>query len=138
MLDRGAVTVSELHTALEATHRKGGRLGTHLLRLKFVTESDLLEALEEQTGLTAVPEDMILDAKDHVREAIPMEVQRRCMAVPFARTNKQLDVAMVNPLDPESVESVRDSTDMDIRLYVASERAVAAALAAGREEGEGE
>lgn len=129
MLDRGAVTVSELHTALEATHRKGGRLGTHLLRLRFVTEEALLEALEEQTGVPAVPESVILEASDDARRELPIEIQRRLMAVPFRKGRTHVDVAMVNPLDPELVEKVRDATGLDVRVHVASERAIEVALA---------
>lgn len=40
---------------------------------------------------------------------------------------------MVNPLDPEAVEQVRASTDLEVRVHVASERAVTTALAGGAE-----
>ena len=62
LLEKGAIAIAELHTALEACHRTGGRLGTQLLRFGFVDERALLEALSEQHGVPSVPESVLLKA----------------------------------------------------------------------------
>lgn len=118
------MTVSELHTGLEMTHRKGGRLGTHLLRLGFVEEQALLEALEEQFGVKGVSEDELDNVADSIRSLVPPEISRRFGAVAVGRTGNILEVAMVNPLDLSAREAIATETKMEVRPRVASEVAI--------------
>jgi hypothetical protein len=128
LLERGAVAVAELHTALEACHRSGGRLGSQLLNFGFVTEKQLLEALSEQSGFAAVPRSVLKNASPRARQLIPLAVARRLQAVPFERMQRQLQVAMVNPRDEVAREEIRTLTGLMVEPYVAVEAAVEAAL----------
>ncbi len=124
LLSRGAVTVSELHTALEMTHRKGGRLGTHLLALGFVEEPALLEALEEQFGVAAVSERELESVPEAVRDLVPASLQQRLGVTPAGRAGNILELAMINPLDLAAREAVAEATGMEIRPRVATEAAI--------------
>ena len=131
LLERGAITVDELHTGLDAVQRKGGRLGTHLLEYGFVEVEALLEALAEQLGMPAVPEATVLAASEEARASIPGELQERYLAIPFEVTDGRVDVAMVNPRDPEAREALQRAVGRrTLRRFVTTERAVRAALAA--------
>lgn len=124
LLARGAVTVSELHTALEMTHRKGGRLGTHLLALGFVEEPALLEALEEQFGVPAVSEHELENVPQPIRDLVPAPLQERLGVTPAGRSGTVLELAMINPLDLAAREAVAEATGMEIRAKVATEAAI--------------
>ena len=54
LIERGVLSLTELHTALETCHRTGGRLGTQLLEFGYVEEGMLLEALSKQLGVPGV------------------------------------------------------------------------------------
>jgi len=128
LLERGAIEVSELYTALEACHRRGGRLGTQLLRFGFVEERDLLEALSEQLGVGFVPEELLLRASAACDTAMPVSTLERLQAVPFERMQRRLRVAMANPRDPAALEELATATGAEIEPYVASETAIVKAL----------
>ena len=129
LLEKGAIALSELHTALEACHRTGGRLGTHLLRFGFVDERALLEALSEQFGVPFVPESVLLRTAPAVLRCLPAEVELRLQAVPFDRLHNRLQVAMTNPRDPAALEELAAQTDRTLEPYVATETAVLKVLA---------
>jgi hypothetical protein len=128
LLEKGAVTVAELHTALEACQRSGGRLGTHLLRFGFVRERELLEALAEQYGVSFVPESLLLKADVAVAEAIPIDMARRLQAIPFDLLQGKLQVAMMNPRDAAALEEIGSHCGRMVEAHVATESAVAKAL----------
>jgi hypothetical protein len=124
LVERGAIDVSELHTALETCHRKGGRLGTQLLRLGFVEERPLLEALAKQLGVPFLPEQLLAKAPQSVLKAIPLEVLNRLRAIPFERTQWRLRIAMASPRDPAAIEELTTHSDVEIEPFVATEAAI--------------
>ncbi len=124
LLAKGAVTVSELHTGLEMTHRKGGRLGTNLLALGFVEEPALLEALEEQFGVPPVTERELESVPESIRELVPASLQQQLGVTPAGRSGNVLELAMINPLDLAAREAVAKATGMEIRPKVATEAAI--------------
>ncbi len=128
LLERGALAVPELHTALEACRREGGRLGTHLLRLGFMDERALLEALSVQLGVPFVPETVLTRAPEALRRSFPPGLLQRLQAVPFAQENGRLRVAMTNPNDAAAQDELASFTRLTIEPYVATEEAVQAAL----------
>jgi hypothetical protein len=124
LIEKGAIDLSELHTALEACHRRGGRLGTNLLRFGFVEETALLEALSEQFNVPFVPERFLARSIENCEHRVPAAVLRRLQAVPFERTRWRLRVAMTSPRDPAALEELAAHTDLKIEPYVATEAAV--------------
>lgn len=134
LIDWGAIAVSELHTALEACRRSGGRLGTQLIKFGFVTERTLLDALSEQYGVPSVTSRMLSKAPKDLQKALPPRLARRLQALPFGRTGTALRVAMANPRDLAKVEEVSQIVGSPVEPYVATETAILAAIAElGRE-----
>jgi hypothetical protein len=129
LLDWGVIAVSELHTALEACRRSGGRLGTQLLKFGFVDERSLLDALSEQYGVSSATARVLSRAPQELRSLLPPRVARRLQAVPFGRSGTALKVAMTNPGDPAKVEEISEITDSVIEPHVATERAILASIA---------
>lgn len=129
LLERGAIAVSELHTGLEACRRTGGRLGTQLLRFGFVDEKSLLTALAEQYGVPSVSADVVARSPLAVRRTVPVDTLKRIQAVPFLKTASSLSVAMINPRDPLAVDELAQRGGLPIEVHVATEVAVAEALA---------
>ena len=134
LLDWGAIAVSELHTALEACRRSGGRLGTQLLKFGFVTERTLLDALAEQYGVPSVTARMLTKSPRELRASLPPALARRRQALPFGRTGSALRVAMTNPRDPARIEEIAQVLGSAVEPYVATETAILGAIAELRRE----
>jgi hypothetical protein len=128
LIARGVVSPDGLRAALEACRRNGGRLGTWLVRLGFVNETVLLEALAEQTGCPSVTATELATAPADLRGLIPAALARRHLAVAFSRQGRRLDVAMINPNDLVLVDEIGSATRHTVRPHVATESALMAAL----------
>lgn len=126
---KSVLTTDQLRSGLEACRRQGGRLGTWLVRLGFINEAQLLEALGEQTRCPTARALELATAPSEVRTLLPEEFIRRHLALPFARRGKLLDVAMVNPNDAALIEEISSLTGLVVRPHVATEAALTAALA---------
>ena len=126
---KGVLSTDQLRSGLEACRRQGGRLGTWLVRLGFINEAQLLEALSEQTRCPAARALELATAPSEVRTLLPEEFSRRHLVVPFARHGKLLDVAAATPNDAALIEEISSLTGLVVRPHVATEAALTAALA---------
>ncbi len=128
LIEKGVLSLTELHTALETCHRTGGRLGTQLLEFGYVEESMLLDALAKQLGVSSVVKVKLLHSPLEVRKLLPSPVGRRLQAVPFEDTTGGVKVAMTNPNDRAAVDEISTHLKKNILPFVATEAAVLAAL----------
>jgi hypothetical protein len=128
LIERGVLSLTELHTALETCHRTGGRLGTQLLEFGYVEEGMLLEALSRQLGVPGVVKVKLLHSPLEVRKLLPAAIGRRLLSVPFENTRRGIKVAMVNPNDRAAMDEISAHLEKDILPHVATESAVLAAL----------
>ncbi|MGE5236608.1 MAG: hypothetical protein ACM3O7_09685 [Acidobacteriota bacterium] len=129
LVAKGAVSTDGLRSALEACRRSGGRLGTWLIRLGLASEAALLDALAEQTGCPPASALELATAPSEVRAIIPPPFARHHLAMAFRTHGRTLDVAMVNPNDLLLVDEIGSMTRFSVRPFVATEPALAAALA---------
>ncbi len=134
LVEHGYTSVGELHTALERSHRHRTSLGTQLLRLGFVIEAQLLEALAEQNNRPQVSREVLQAAPADVRHLLPLEVAQRLRAVVFVRSRKELHVAFSNPRDAAAVDEIQALTGLFVRPFVATDVSLTAALQALAEE----
>ncbi len=128
LIERGVLSLTELHTALETCHRTGGRLGTQLLEFGYVEERMLLDALSKQLGVPGAIKVKLLHSPLRVRKMLPTQVGRRLQAVPFEVTKGGIKVAMTNPNDRAALDEVSTHLNEKILPHVATEDAVLAAL----------
>jgi hypothetical protein len=128
LIEKGVLSLTELHTALETCHRSGGRLGTQLLEFGYVEERMLLEALSKQLGVPSVVKVKLLLSPLEVRKLLPSRVGRRLQAVPFEDTKGGTKVAMTNPNDRAAIDEISTHLKKNILPHVATEEAVLAAL----------
>jgi len=128
LIEKGVLSLGELHTALEACHRTGGRLGTQLLEYSYVEETMLLEALSRQLGVPNVLKVKLQHAPLEVRKMLPTAIGRRLQAVPFEDSIRGVKVAMTNPNDRAAIDEISSHVKKNVLPHVATEAAVMAAL----------
>jgi hypothetical protein len=128
LIEKGVLSLTELHTALETCHRSGGRLGTKLLEFGYVEERVLLDALARQLAVPSILKVKLMHSPLEVRKMIPPQVGRRLQAVPFEDTGLGVKVAMTNPNDRAAVDEIGIRLKRPVLPHVATEAAVLAAL----------
>jgi Type II secretion system (T2SS), protein E, N-terminal domain len=129
LVERGLLSPDALRAGLDACRRHGGRLGTWLVRLGFINEAALLDVLSQQTGCPTATAVELTTAPLELRTILPPSLARRHLLVPFYRQGRILSVAMVNPNDLVVIDEISRITGCTIQPHVATEAALAAALA---------
>jgi hypothetical protein len=137
LVEKGLLSPDALRAGLEACRRHGGRLGTWLVRLGFINEAALLHVLSQQTGCPTATAIELTTAPAELRALLPPSLARRHLLVPFLRQRKILAVAMANPNDLVVIDEISRITGCTIQPHVATEAALAAALALPTKQGSG-
>jgi hypothetical protein len=95
----GRLQADELDRALREQRVSGGTLGTHLVRLGFLSEADLSEALADIYGVPAASRESLEAAPEELLGLLSPEFARRHLACPFREDEAGLHVALGDPSD---------------------------------------
>ncbi|MCL6517747.1 MAG: GspE/PulE family protein [Alicyclobacillus sp.] len=115
----GLITEAQLQEALAAQRESKERLGEVLIRKGFVTEQQMVEALEFQLGISHV--DLHRYAIDPAAvQLVPQVLAERHLVLPIRRDKQRLTVAMADPLDFYAIEDLQMATGLQIEPVIAS------------------
>jgi len=118
--DRGIVTERQVQEAVQHQVLYGGRLGTSLHELGFITEDRLTEALAKIHGVPTVH----LDAKelnDQTVKLVPRALAEKHKVFPYRLSGKTLFLLMVDPNDHRAMAEVGFRMGYIIRPQVVPE-----------------
>jgi len=116
--DRGVITEKQLEEAIQHQVLYGGRLGTSLYELGFVTEERLSEALARAHGVPAGdPTALQPDAA----ALVPKKLAVKHKAIPWKLKGKTLFLGMVDPGDHGAVAQIGFSLGYIVRPLVVPE-----------------
>jgi len=121
LLDEHLVTPDQLNRALEIHRATGERLGRVLLDMGVVDQEHIARVLSQQIGI----EFLHLTGqslREDVLQLLPATLASRLQAVPVAKENGILTVAMVDPLDVVAIDDIRRHTGMDVKVAVITTR----------------
>jgi cellulose synthase/poly-beta-1,6-N-acetylglucosamine synthase-like glycosyltransferase len=127
LLAGGAVDVESLRDALVAQRRTGDRLGHILVSRGLISEDRLASALARQLQVSYVHPDALRPTAAALAE-LPESLCRAHRLVPLQVADRTLVVAMADPLDGEAADAVRAASRLPVRVVVAGESAIVAAL----------
>jgi type IV-A pilus assembly ATPase PilB len=112
----------DLEKALEEQKKRGGHLGVILVKMGMVKEIDLAMALAKQMGLPyAKGDEVLIPATDQKLETLfPVEFAREHAVLPLSRSDNSLRVAMADPLDLITIDSIQQMTRCEVDVIVAA------------------
>lgn len=128
LVDRGLITSRQLMRALESQRLIGGRLGTALLEISALPETDLLQALAEQAELPAARPEDLRDIRHEVIALLPAKAAVRFQAVPFRLLGGELSVALQETTDLEIEDQLAFITGKRVKPHIALEVRIDEAL----------
>jgi hypothetical protein len=123
----GFLTPSQLEDLLAEQARTGWRLGAIVVARKHVAPTQLAWVLGTQLGLQTVR----FEANSVDRSLLapfPVELLRSLLAVPRARTDEGLTVAMADPTDAEAIEKLSELAGQPLRPCLALAQNISAVL----------
>ncbi|MCU0241598.1 MAG: hypothetical protein MUF51_04160 [Vicinamibacteria bacterium] len=118
--DRGIVTERQLQEAIHHQVLYGGRLGTSLYELGFITEDRLQEALSRVHGVQAMRVDP-LEISPDVVTLLPKKLAADFKIFPYKLKGKTLFLLMVDPSDHSAVAKVGFSLGYIVKPVVVPE-----------------
>jgi hypothetical protein len=114
------VTERQLQEAIQYQVLYGGRLGTNLHELGFITEERLQEALSRAHGVPTVAVDFRSIEAETV-EAVPKKLAAKHKVFPYRLKGKTLTLLMVDPADHRAVAEVGYSLGFIVKPLVVPE-----------------
>ena len=128
LIDDGLLLPNQLEEAVAIQKHEGGRLLKILTDRQFVTEQDMAFSMGRclntppiNLAKVSIPEDIMA--------LVPRDMAKANKLVPIARLNGKLFVAMADPTNVLAVDDLKRRTQLEIIPMIATERAVADALA---------
>lgn len=120
LLHSSKVSAEDLERALELQKTTQERLGKLLVDLGMLTERDLLEAMSNQLHIPKVESAEFPELPPEVKTLSP-RFMRAGKFFPFDQRDSELCIAFADPLDHETLESIRLVTSQDPVVYLATE-----------------
>jgi general secretion pathway protein E len=127
LIARKLITPDELSQALELQKERGDKIGKILVDLGFVAQREVLAALGEQLGIEVIS----LGGPPAVTpetEKLSPRFLRQARAYPARLREDTLLLAMADPLDFETLNTVRTVTGLRIQPALAPESEIADAI----------
>ncbi|HKJ63824.1 MAG TPA: ATPase, T2SS/T4P/T4SS family, partial [Desulfopila sp.] len=117
----GYITPSQLERGKKELKKKGGRLGSILVRLEFIDDNTVFNFLSRQHNYPPV---VIRDeppSKD-VLKILPYEVAKEYFAFPLRMAGNTLQITMAEPSDAAAVEELQDRLNKELSVCVSTEK----------------
>jgi type IV pilus assembly protein PilB len=122
------ISSEQLEKAEETTRKSGERLSLALVRSGALSEEELTHFLSRQYGVPAVNLSEF-EIEPEVIALIPRDMARKHQVIPMSRADSTLIVAMSDPSNIVALDDLKFLTNYNIDVVVASEAAIAEALA---------
>jgi len=119
LIREDVISREQLEEALREKESTGRFLGETMVRLKYITEEELIGFLVRQcriphlklTNFTVSPE---------IAELVPAEICEKHRLLPIDKLGSLLTVAMVNPLDIDGLEKIKKTVQLRIKPILCS------------------
>lgn len=123
LLEENRISPEQLQNALEIQKKEPGKLGSILIRLGYVTEEDIAQALSKQFGYPSINLSKF-DIDEKVLELIKPDMARKHIVMPVHRIGSILTLAMADPSNLFVQEEIRFSTNLRIQAVIAPESSI--------------
>jgi general secretion pathway protein E len=127
LMERRLISQEDLDRALELQKDRGDKLGKALVDLGFIAMRDVLAALSDQLGVPLVSIDGP-PAMSPETESLSSRFLRQFRCLPVAFEDHSVTLAMADPLDFETIATVRNCTGLAVRPVLAPEQEIVDAI----------
>ncbi len=118
---KGILTPDQLDWATQSLVVVGGRLGTNIVELGYLTVEELDDYLSEHFEVASPPLRWLQRPEVAALQALPRDQVRRHKILPMAVRDQTLHLAMADPGDSLVCDDIRFATGLEVLPYVVSE-----------------
>ncbi len=127
LIRTGRINQTQLNEALALQKDQGGRLGTNLVKLGYLSEKQLVESLSQHFKVSSVDLNG-MEIDEAVIKIIPADIARKYTILPVTKTGATITVAMIDPTNVFAMDDVKFMTGYKVEPVVASETAIRVAI----------
>jgi type IV pilus assembly protein PilB len=127
LVKESLITQDQLQKALEFQRANGGKLGSCLTKMGYITDDDITGVLSRQYGVPSINL-KYYEIDPNVIRLIPQDTALRYQVVPLSRVGSVLTIAMTDPTNVFAMDDVKFMTGFNVEPVVASESAIADAI----------
>lgn len=127
LVKKNFITPDQLKKASEEQKLKGGRIESHLIRLGYIKEDELLSFLSAQYRVPSVKLSKI-EINPNVIKLIPSSIAKKYFIIPIHRVGPKLTLAMADPSNIIVIDEVKFMTGFNVEPVVASESEIVDAI----------
>jgi general secretion pathway protein E len=123
-----AFTPELLQQALEAQQKEGGRIGEVLVKLRAVTEDEVLVALGRQLGMAFVSDLKSADVDTELATKVPIAFAKQHRVLPIKREGDDVTVATADPLDVGALDDLRTQLAAEVQPILVTSQKILEAI----------
>ncbi len=127
LLNAGLVTKAQLDEALAVQSTSGDKIGTVLVDLGIITETDLLRTLCDAAGIPFISEAELQPEPDAVG-LLTADLARQHSAIPVKLEGRHVVVAMADPFDLLALRALTRAIGRSVKVVGAARPAVLTAM----------
>ncbi|MEQ1644716.1 MAG: type II secretion system protein GspE, partial [Pyrinomonadaceae bacterium] len=122
------ITSEQLRETLEYQRANGGRLGSNLVRLGYVSDDVVTAVLSRQYGVPSINLDLFQIEADVIK-LISEEVALKYSVLPISKVGATLTLAMADPTNVFAMDDIKFMTGLNVEPVIASETSIQLAIA---------
>ncbi|MCL4558703.1 MAG: type IV-A pilus assembly ATPase PilB [Deltaproteobacteria bacterium] len=127
LVKENLITTDQLKKAIEEQKAEGGRLGSSLTKLGFVTDEELLTFLSKQYNVPVINLDEF-DIDKEIARKIPENIAKKHLVIPVNQTGATLIVATSDPTNLAVIDEIKFLTGYNVEFVAATEGALKKAI----------
>ncbi len=123
LVNNAIITEEQLFKSLELQKKEGGRIGSTLIKLGFISDEGLVQFLSKQYGVPVV----VLSAEEidpSIVKFIPYDVANKYQIFPVSKNGASLTLAMADPSNVFAIDDIKFMTGYNVKPVVASESSI--------------
>ena len=122
------ISEDQLNKALAEQKNSKGKLGTVLINLGFISESDLTDAYSMQMGYKTISNENLLKANLEVASLLPEDFAKEKKVIALNKSDTSIAIAMEDPEDLAALDSIKKLTKLTPEILIASQSDINEAL----------
>ena len=127
LVKESLITQDQLQKALEFQRANGGKLGSCLTKMGFITDDDITGILSRQYGVPSINL-KFYEIDPTIIKLIPQDTAQRYQVIPLSRVGSVLTIAMTDPTNVFAMDDIKFMTGFNVEPVVASESAIGDAI----------
>src|SRR6478672_45877 len=121
------ITSQQLRETLEYQRANGGRLGSNLVKLGYVSDDVVTAVLSRQYGVPSINLDLFQIDKGMIK-LISEEVALKYGVLPVSKSGATLTLAMADPTNVFAMDDIKFMTGLNVEPVIASESSIEHAI----------